>query len=373
MVRGKSNELKDFIDYSVSKGISKEQIRRMLLQNGWSEQVIEKIFVKNQKKAKMMLSAGSNVLKMVDITKSFGLNLVLDSINLAVKPGEIFGIIGLSGSGKTTLLNTIVGFVEPDKGDVVIKSKKEEDYLTSRHPRIIKELFGFAAQHPSFYDKLTVEENLAHFASLYKISKKERKARCEALMKMVGLEKSRKTLGQNLSGGMQKRLDIACSLVHSPHILILDEPTSDLDPVSREEMWELIKQINSHGTTIILASHFVNELEELCSRFAILHNSRIIEVGTPDELKSSYSKNYEIILETKSGKYDKIAKTLKSRKSLQVQNTAAKNKVLTVYTSKPEQTLYYLAKMIDSMDEKIVDISVNRPTIRELFESVVKK
>jgi ABC-2 type transport system ATP-binding protein len=272
------------------------------------------------------------------------------------------------------LLNTIVGFVDPDEGDIVVKAEKgNKDYLISAHPQAVKEIFGFAAQHPSFYGMLTVEENLQHFSSLYKITKKERISRCSSLVKMVGLAGSEKVLSQNLSGGMKKRLDIACSLVHSPKILILDEPTSDLDPVSREEMWDLIKEINSHGTTIILASHFVNELEELCSRFAILHNTKIVEVGTPEELKLSYSKNYEIILETKSRKYDKIVKALKSKKSLQISNMNTKNRMLTIYTAKPEHTLYTIARMIDSMDEKIIDINVNRPTIRELFESVVKK
>jgi ABC-2 type transport system ATP-binding protein len=297
----------------------------------------------------------------------------LDKVNLAVKPGEIFGIIGLSGSGKTTLLNTIVGFVEPDRGDIVVKNPKDKkDYLVSQQSLIVKEIFGFAAQHPSFYGKLTVEENLMHFASLYKIPKKQIKERCKSLIRVVGLDGSEKILGQNLSGGMQKRLDIACSLVHNPQVLILDEPTSDLDPVSREDMWALIKDINSKGTTIILASHFVNELEELCSRFAILHKTKIIEVGTPDELKTSYSKNYEIILETKSKKYERLVKQIKSKKSLRIEDANIRNKVLTLYTPNPEQTLYSLARLIEQMNEKIIDISVNRPTIRELFESVVK-
>jgi len=372
MVSDRNNELKEFIDYSLSKGVLKEQVQQMLLENGWPKDIVDKIFVKGQKSG--IISTGKSVLMVNNITKSYGKNLVLDNVNLAINPGEIFGVIGLSGSGKTTLLNTMVGFVEPDEGDIVIKSPKDKkDYFLSKNPSAVKEIFGFAAQHPSFYDKLTVEENLEHFSSLYSIPKKERKERCNNLIRMVGLQDSKNVLAQNLSGGMQKRLDIACSLVHNPKLLILDEPTADLDPVSREEMWELIKSINSQGTTVILASHFVAELEELCTRFAILHNKQISEIGTPDELKSSYSKNYEIILEVKSRKYDKIIKGLKSKKSLQAQNFTLKNKVLTIFTPNPEQTLYYIAKMIGEMEEKIVDISMNKPTIKELFESLVKK
>ncbi len=374
MARGKCDELKDFIDYSVSKGISKDQVKKMLIQSGWPEEVIEGMFVKKGAKSGELLTAGNNAIKLVNLTKAFGSNVVLDEVNLAIKPGEIFGIIGLSGSGKTTLLNTIVGFVEPDQGEVVINSGKDTgDYLISLHPHQVKSMFGFAAQHPSFYNMLTVDENMTHFASLYNISKAARKKRCNELIGLVGLEKAKNVLGQNLSGGMQKRLDIACSLVHTPKILILDEPTSDLDPVSREDMWELIKQINSQGTTIILASHFVNELEVLCDRFAILHEAKIRKVGTPDELKESYSKNYEITLETKSRKYESLARLLKSKRQLQVHSTKETKSFLTIYTQNPEHTLYEIARAIASSNEKIVDIAVNKPTIRELFESVVKK
>ncbi len=137
--------------------------------------------------------------------------------------------------------------------------------------------------------------------------------------------------------------------------------------------WFCIKQINASGTTVILASHFVNELEMLCSRFAILHNKRIMEVGTPEELRSSYSKNYEINLEVVSGKYERIIKSLKSKKALQVQKMNINNKILTIFTPKAEHTLYHIAKLIEQSNEKIIDITVNKPTVKELFESVVKK
>jgi len=373
MAKERSSELRDFIDYSISKGVASDQVKKMLLDNGWSKDIIDKIFVKADTKG-INVSTGKSILKLANITKAYGANVVLDNLNLAINPGEIFGIVGLSGSGKTTLLNTLVGFVDLDKGVVLIKSPKDKkDYLVSRNPKVVSEYFGFAAQHPSFYDKLTVEENVDHFASLYNMPRKKRKDKCNELIRMVGLSKSKMILAQNLSGGMQKRLDIACSLVHDPQILILDEPTADLDPVSRGEMWDLIKQINSEGTTVILASHFVNELEQLCSRFAILHNKQISEIGTPEELKLSYTKNYEIILEVKSRKYDKIIKALKSRKSIDIQKLNEKNKMLTIYTSEPEQLLYFLAKTIESLDEKIIDISVNRPTMKELFEALVTK
>ena len=375
MVGGKSNELKEFVDYSISKGIPKEDVRKLLLESEWPKEIVERVFARMEPPTKKAVpSTGKSILRLANVTKSFNHNLVLDNISLSIKPGEVFGIIGLTGSGKTTLLNTIIGFVMPDEGKVIIKSPKDsKDYLVSKNPEVIEEFFGFAAQHPSFYDKLTVEENVDHFASLYHIPKKEKNERVHSLIKMVGLWESRKVLSQNLSGGMQKRLDIACSLVHSPRLLILDEPTADLDPVSRNKMWNLIKEINATGTTVIMASHFVNDLEELCSRFAILHNNRLLEVGTPEELKSSYSKNYEINLETKSGKYENMMKKLNAKSELKIHKSNVKDNILTVFTSKPEQTLYYLIKSIESSNDKIIHVNLNKPTIRELFESLVTK
>ncbi|MBN2112195.1 ABC transporter ATP-binding protein [Candidatus Woesearchaeota archaeon] len=375
MARGKSNELKEFVDYSISKGIPKEEVRKVLLESEWPKEIVDKIFVKMEPPSRKAIpSTGKDILRLANVTKAFGFNLVLDNVSISIKPGEVLGIIGLTGSGKTTLLNTMIGFVQPDEGKVVIKSPKDsKDYLISKNPEIVQEFFGFAAQHPSFYDKLTVEENVDHFASLYTLPKKERKERVNSLIKMVGLWASRKVLAQNLSGGMQKRLDIACSLVHSPRLLILDEPTADLDPVSRNKMWNLIKEINTTGTTIIMASHFVNDLEALCSRFAILHNHRLLEVGTPEELRSAYSKNYEINLETKGAKYEEILSKLREKPELKIHKTKVKENMLTLFTPKPEQTLYWLAKIIESSGDKIIHVNLNKPTIRELFESLVTR
>lgn len=374
MVRGKTSEIKEFIDYSVSKGISKDQVKEILKKSGWTHEVIEKIFSETGSSKKGIPPTGRSILRMANVTKSFGTHLVLDNIRLSIHPGEIFGVIGLTGSGKTTLLNTMIGFVEPDEGMVIIKSPEDsQDYVVSKRPQVVHKYFGFAAQHPSFYDKLTVYENIDHFSSLYNIPKKERKQRCTDLIKMVGLWNSKDVLAHNLSGGMQKRLDIACSLVHNPSLLILDEPTADLDPLSRDKMWDLLRDINSYGTTIILASHFVNELESLCSRFAILHKSRLLQVGTPDELRDDFSRNYEVNLIVESKNYNPIINELVSRPSLKIQNHTINNKTLTIFTQKPEKTLSAIAKLIDSMDEKIIDINIKKPTIRELFESLVSK
>ena len=171
---------------------------------------------------------------------------------------------------------------------------------------------------------------------------------------------------------MYKRQGIACSLIHNPKILILDEPTADLDPFLRKEMWNLIKRINEQGTTVILASHFLSELEEICTRIGILHNGKIVEVGTPNELKDRYSKSDEIHLETASRNYARIARLLRKEK-LDIKLISTEGHKMIIYTPKAEKVLHHLLHIIEKSDDKLIDVDVNRPSLREVFESLVKK
>src|SRR3989344_2540277 len=161
------------------------------------------------------------------VTKKFGKNVVLDNISFNVAKGDIFGLIGTNASGKTTLLKTIVGFLRPTNGHLYFESE-----LIHNTPKIVKN-FGFAAQESSFYPKLTVEENLEHFGYLYGLNKKQLKENILKILETVNLTNTKNMLAENLSGGMQKRLEIACAIIHNPKVLFLDEPTADLDTFKR--------------------------------------------------------------------------------------------------------------------------------------------
>ncbi len=324
------------------------------------------------------------ILRVINISKKFSDNLVLDNINLDIKSGEIFGIIGLSGSGKTTLLNTIIGFLEPDMGDIRFKLEHLLDYGEDK-PQFMsvfknradaKRSFGFAAQDPSFYQQLTSKENLEYFGKLYNISKDILRTNIDILLKLMGLYGFQDILAKNLSGGMQKRLDIACALIHDPKILILDEPTSDLDPILRKQMWGLIKEINRKGTTIILSSHFLDEIEILCNRVGILYKGKIIISGTPDEIKNYYSKDVEIKIETTPGNYSKIIKAIHAtnkKDSLGIEKAEISDNKIIVFTKKPEKSLYRVLNIIDSNNEKLVDLDLDKPSLSEVLQSITKK
>ncbi|MBN2567234.1 ABC transporter ATP-binding protein [Candidatus Woesearchaeota archaeon] len=322
----------------------------------------------------------TTVIKIDDLYKAFGKNEVLRGVKLEIESGEIFGIIGMSGSGKTTLLNLLVGFMQPDRGDVLFKLEHllefKEDNASFRsvfkNINDVKKIFGFAAQKPSYYTKLTPQENLDYFGKLYDLSKDVRRTNAEILLNLMAIYDSKNVLAQNLSGGMGKRLDIACALIHDPKVLILDEPTSDLDPLLRKQMWNLIRKINNKGTTIVLASHFVDEIDHLCDRVGVLFDGRIVKVGTPDQLKDFYTKDEEIHLETSPGRYDIITNLLKAnQKKLEIKRVINKGHKLVIYAARAENVLHFILHSIEKMGESLLDVYVNKPSLEEAFESLV--
>ena len=320
------------------------------------------------------------ILTVRNVSKGFGKKRVLSNLFFTIKKGEIFGIVGQSGAGKTTLLQLLVGFIAPDTGEVLFRPEHlllKKEQITTEFKNVLKErnevarMFGFATQHPSFYDRLTVEENLKYFARLYNISPNIMQTNITTALELVGLADERNTLGGSLSGGMEKRLDIACALVHDPRVLILDEPTADLDIVLRRQMWHLIKRINSKGTTIIIASHFLQEMETLCHRVAILHDKKIKAIGGVDELKDLFSKSDEITIRAAPGNYAQIAHALRKEK-LNIERMGTRENSMVIYSKESEYVLHHLIHILDKLGESLIDVEVKRPSLDEIFESIVK-
>ncbi|MFW6230999.1 MAG: ABC transporter ATP-binding protein [Nanoarchaeota archaeon] len=320
------------------------------------------------------------VVRVSNLSKSFGPKIVLQNVNMEIYSGEILGLIGMSGHGKTTFLNTLIGFLRPEIGDVSFKLEHLLDYenATDQFRSVYyshdeaKRIFGFAAQNPSFYSDLTVEENLDYFGALYNLSKDIRRTNTKILLNLIGIYSSRNVKARNLSGGMQKRLDIACALIHDPKILILDEPTADLDPVLRKQMWNIIKKINEKGTTILMASHFLDEVESFCDRIAVLRRGEMIHVGTPDQLKDNVSKNEEIILQTYPGNYPYLIRHLGGRK-LGIEKIYNDGHKVVIYTRKAELVLHRILNIIDHSKETLVEVNVKKPSLDEVFEEFYKQ
>jgi len=317
------------------------------------------------------------LLKVEGIRKSYGHATILNGISLDIMPGEIIGIIGASGSGKTSLLNTIIGFIKPDEGDIKFKQPKIVAHNDNaiyksvyKHQKIMKNMYGFAAQVPSFYEKLTVRENLNYFGELYELSKDTLSANVSTLLNLLDLENSANVLGKNLSGGMERRLDIACALVHNPQILIMDEPTADLDPVLRNNIWKLIQKINSKGTTIILSSHHLNELETLCSRIAILKEGKIIAIGSAEQLKKKFSHDKEIRIQSYPGNYNELGKFLQAKFKNKIRSFKNQGNELLLICDKPEEILNDLILALERKREKILELKIVKQSLDQLFISL---
>ena len=310
------------------------------------------------------------IVKIRGVSKSFGSKNVLNDLNLEIIEGEIFGIIGTSGAGKTTLLESLVGFISLNKGEVAYRKDDVGNYSyisVKKDPGWIKSSIGFSTQDSSFYDKLTVKENLEYFANLYNIKEEFIPKRIAKIIALVELTGEENTLSSSLSGGMQKRLDIACSLINDPKILIMDEPTADLDPVLRKHIWALIKKINKLGKTVIISSHFLEEMDALCDRIGIIYDKSVAHVGSMENLRKNYPYTKEILLTTASKNYNYLASKLKG---LPITKMAKRGDAMVIYTKDAEDVLKHLVEILEH--EEILDLELQKPTLDELFAAVIR-
>ena len=233
------------------------------------------------------------VIRVKNLVKRYGNLVALDHLSLDVKEGEIFGLLGPNGSGKTTAINCILSLLKFDKGDIEVFNKPmtPESYDTKRH-------IGIVMQNVSVYKELTVYENIDYFCGLYVPDKVKRKQLVDEAIQFVGLEDYVKFQPKKLSGGLLRRLNIACGIAHKPKLIILDEPTVAVDPPSRNKILEGILELNRQGATIVYTSHYMEEVEQICSRILIIDKGKAIASGTKEELKNMITIGEKITLQT---------------------------------------------------------------------------
>jgi ABC-2 type transport system ATP-binding protein len=317
------------------------------------------------------------VFKVRNVWKAFGRHVVLRNVTLDIAGGEILGIIGPSGSGKTTLLNTLVGFLTPSRGDVLYRVLSHDGFKATvsyrsvfAHRNEVKALYGFASQEPSFYKALTVKENLEYFGSLYNLSHAAISANVNTLLGLMDLKAAKGRLAAKLSGGMERRLDIACSLMHDPEILILDEPTANLDPMLRHHIWELVRKINRKGTTVLLCSHHLSDLEDLCSRVGIIAEGRLVALDSPTTLKNTFAKSDVITVDSYPGEYDRVLERVRADL---IRHHTQRGTSLVVTTESAVRLLPPLLAAFKAAGEHIVDLSVAKPDLEDVFEQAVAR
>ncbi|GAA0805715.1 ABC transporter ATP-binding protein [Clostridium sp. AF19-22AC] len=232
------------------------------------------------------------MIKIENLVKRYGNLVALDHLNLEIEEGEIFGLLGPNGSGKTTAISCMLALLKYDKGKVTIfgEEMKPDSYK-------IKQQIGIVLQNVAVFDELTVYENIDYFCGLYVKEKAKRKKLVEEAVQFVGLEEYIKMRPKKLSGGLLRRLNIACGIAHRPRLIIMDEPTVAVDPQSRNRILEGIKELNRQGSTIIYTSHYMEEVEQICTRIAIMDHGRSIASGTKEELKSMIKTGETVTIE----------------------------------------------------------------------------
>jgi ABC-2 type transport system ATP-binding protein len=220
------------------------------------------------------------IIETRGLSRTFGDTHALRELNLSIHAGEIFGLVGPDGAGKTTTIRLLAGLLNISSGSATVAG-----FDLKRKPEAIKPKIGYMAQQFSLYGDLSVEENLAFFADIYGVRGKKRQLRTKRLLQFAQLTEFRQRRAIHLSGGMQKKLALACTLIHQPEILLLDEPTTGVDPVSRREFWDILSELHLFGTTILISTPYMDEAER-CQRVGLLYDGRLMICDQPRRIRS---------------------------------------------------------------------------------------
>lgn len=233
------------------------------------------------------------MVKIENLVKRYGELVAVDHLNMEVQKGEVFGLLGPNGSGKTTAINCLLALLTFDKGNIYIEGKE-----MSPDAYDLKQKIGVVMQDVAVFEQMTVQENIDYFCGLYVKERSKRKALVEEALQFVELANFRKMKPKQLSGGLLRRLNIACGIAHKPKLLIMDEPTVAVDPQSRNKILEGILELNRQGTTVIYTSHYMEEVEQICDRIMIIDHGRALATGTKEELKSMIKTGETITIES---------------------------------------------------------------------------
>lgn len=248
-----------------------------------------------------------SIVSVNNLKKSFGKVEAVSGCSFEINSGEIFGLIGPDGAGKTTTLRILAGIMHQDSGECTVLG-----YGLPKESEGAKEQMGYMPQKFSLYTDLTVQENMEFFADIFSIDRITLAKRLEPLLKMTRLEPFKDRLAGNLSGGMKQKLALMCTLIHRPKLLILDEPTTGVDPVSRREFWEILQEIRNEGVTLIVSTPYMDEAE-WCSRVGLMYAGKFLMSGSPVELKKSIKSSvYEV-----TGNSEKIKESANGLASLE--------------------------------------------------------
>ena len=304
------------------------------------------------------------MIKLENIDVCFGDFKALKNINIHVKEGEFFTFLGPSGCGKTTTLRTITGFINPVNGTVSVRGKD----ITNTP--VEKRNIGMVFQSYALFPTMTVYENIDYFCGLYVKEKEKRKSLVKEAIAFVGLEDYQKTRPKKLSGGLLRRLNIACGIAHKPRLIILDEPTVAVDPQSRNRILEGIQELNRQGATIVYTSHYMEEVEQICSRIAIMDHGRSIAVGTKEQLTGMIKTGEKVTIEAVVLSEEQLAGI---RELPHVFAVDYQNDILTVQCTKARHNLVRILHCLEEQGTAFGRVYSELPTLNDVFLEITGK
>lgn len=303
----------------------------------------------------------TSVIKTLNLTKSFGDNIAVDNLNLDVRKGELFGLVGPDGAGKTTCMRLLTGIMAPSFGDAWVAG-----YSILSECEKIREKIGYMPQRFGLYEDLTVTENILFYADIYDVPRKERPARIERLLGFSNLGPFKNRLTGKLSGGMKQKLGLACALIHTPEVLFLDEPTNGVDPVSRRDFWKILYDLRREGVTIFVSTSYLDEAER-CSMMALMHEGRLLIMGMPLDVRRSLGMPVIEIL------------TDDSRRAADIIAGSGAAQAVSAYGDRVHVTIEskgLVADLLAALEKEGIGVGGSReilPSLEDVFIAAVKK
>lgn len=305
------------------------------------------------------------VIEIENLTKCYGKFKAIDDLSLYVEKGKIFGLLGPNGSGKSTTINCILSLLEFEKGTIKIFGKEMRPNAYD-----IKSKIGVVFQDVAVFDELTVYENINYFCGLYIKDKLTRTKYVDDAIKLTGLQDFKKFRPKQLSGGLLRRLNIACGIAHKPELIFLDEPTVAVDPQSRNNILEGIKQLNKNGATVVYTTHYMEEVEQLCNRIAILDKGKIIAIGTKEDLKELVTIGEKITVDVQNLEPELLEKLSKMKNVIECKYD---DNILYVTYQKGEENLENIIGFLKKNNIKYDRIFSELPTLNDVFLELTGK
>jgi ABC-2 type transport system ATP-binding protein len=308
------------------------------------------------------LAKDQQVIETHDLTKQFKTITAVDGLNLRVHKGEIFGLLGPDGAGKTTTIRMLCAIMDPTEGSASVAG-----FDTVKEPEAIKQRIGYMPQQFSLYGDLTVDENLTFFADVFQVERKVRQERKQELLAFARLTQFRDRRAAHLSGGMQKKLALACTLIHQPEIIFLDEPTTGVDPVSRREFWEILTELHLEGVTLFVSTPYMDEAER-CSRVALMFEGDVIICDAPEQIKGLVEGE---LLELRPDRLREASRLIRQLPGvLEVQTYGD---LLHIFVDDAEARASMLQNSLHEANIAVQGLRQTRPRMEEAFISLIRK